>query len=114
MIPNCNKTMALVFSRSRTVNHPHGDLVLFRVSIRASPNIDILGLKFHSKLPFEDHVHGTVSSVSLRIGILRLVKRIFVDTSACVISLLFCICFHNPSALFSGVAGSSRMLPLAS
>ena len=60
---------------------PHGDLVLSVDSIRASPNLDILGVNFDSKLSFEDHVHSIVSSVSQRIGILRLVKRIFVDTS---------------------------------
>ena len=51
------------------------------VSIRASPNLDILGVKFDSKLTFEDHVRGIVSRVSQRSGILRFVKRIFVDTS---------------------------------
>ena len=61
------------------MNPPHGDLILFGVSI-ASPYFDILGLKFDSKLTFEDHVRGIVSRVSQRIGILRLVKRIFVAT----------------------------------
>ena len=60
---------------------PHGDLVLSGVSVLASPNLDILGVKFDSKHTFEDHVRGIVSSVSERIGILRLVKRILVDTS---------------------------------
>ena len=60
---------------------PHGDLVLSGVSIRASTNLDILDVKFDSKLTFEDHVRVIVSRVSWRIGILRLVKRIFVDTS---------------------------------
>ena len=74
MILNPSKTKALVISRSRTVNSPHGDLVLSDVSIRASP-------KFDSKLTFEDNVHGIVSRVSQRIAILRLEQRIFVDTS---------------------------------
>ena len=65
---------ALVASRSRTVSLPHGDLVLSGVSIRASPNFHILGVKFDSKLTFEDHVGGTVSDVSQRIGILMVVK----------------------------------------
>ena len=73
--------MALVVSRSRTVSPPHGDLVLSWVSIRASPNLDIIGVKFDSRLTFEDHVRRIGSLVSQRIGILRLVKRIFVDTS---------------------------------
>ena len=81
MILNPNKTKALVVSRSRTVSPNHGDLVLSGVFFRASPNLDILGGKFDSKLAFKDHVRGIVYCVSQRIGILRLVKRIFVDTS---------------------------------
>ena len=60
---------------------PHRDLVLSVVSIRASPNLDILGEKLDSKLTFEDLVHVILSSVSQRIGILWLVKRISGDSS---------------------------------
>ena len=80
MILNPNKTKALVISRSRTVNPPHGDLVLSGISIQASSYLYIL-VKFDSKLTFKDHVRGIVSRVSQRIVILRLVKCIFVDTS---------------------------------
>ena len=80
MILNPIKTKALVDSRSRTVNPPHGDFVLYGVSICASTNLYILGLKFDSRITFEDHVRGIVSRVSQRIGILRLVKHVFVDT----------------------------------
>ena len=66
MILNPNKTKALVVSRSRTVSPPHGDLVLSGVSIRASSNLDILDMKFDSKLTFEDHVRGGMFPVSLR------------------------------------------------
>ena len=55
----------------------HCDLV----SLQASLNFDILGVKFESNLTFEDHVHGIVSVVSQRIGILRLMKHIFENTS---------------------------------
>ena len=51
------------------------------VSIRASANLDILGVKFDRKHTFQDHVRAIVSHVSQSIGILRLVTRIFVDTS---------------------------------
>ena len=81
MILNPNKTKALVICRSRAVNSPHGDLVLFGVSIGTSPNRDILSVKFDSKPTFKNHVRGIIFRVSHRIGILRLVKRIFVDTS---------------------------------
>ena len=68
-------------SRSRTVNPPHGDLVLSGVSSCACPNLNILGVKFDSRLTFEDHVRGIVTRVSQKIGILKLVKRVFVETS---------------------------------
>ena len=61
---NPNKTKALVISRSRTVSSPQGDLVLYGVSIHASPNLDILRVKFDGKLTFEDHVRDIVSRVS--------------------------------------------------
>ena len=81
MILSPNKTKPLVVSRSRTVNPPRSDLVLSWVSIRASPNHDILEVKFDSKLTFEDHVRLIVSRVSQRIGILGFLKHIFVETS---------------------------------
>ena len=71
MILNANKTEALMVCRSRTVNPPHGDLVLSGISICASNNLDILEVKFR----------GIVSHGSQRIYILRLVKNVFVDTS---------------------------------
>ena len=80
MLLNLNKTMALVVGRFRAVNPPHGDLVLCGVSICASPNLDILGVKFDSRLTL-NHLRGIVFSVSQTIGILGLVKHVFVDTS---------------------------------
>ena len=81
MILNPKKTDALVVSWSRTANPPHGDLVFSGVSIKASPNLDILGVKFDSNPIFEDHVRDIVSRISQKIYILRLVKCIYVDTS---------------------------------
>ena len=81
MILNPTKTMALVVSRFKTVNPPYGDLVMSGISIQANNNFDILGVKFDSKLTFEDHGRGIVSCVSRRFDMLRLIKLIFVDTS---------------------------------
>ena len=61
MILNPYNTKALVVNRFRTVNPPLGDLILSVVSICASPNLDILGVKFDSRLTFEDHVRGIFS-----------------------------------------------------
>ena len=66
MILNPNKTKALVIIRSRTVSPPHGDLVLSGVSIQASSNLNILGVKFYSRLTFDDHVRGIDSQESFR------------------------------------------------
>ena len=64
MILNPNKTKGLVVSRSMTVNPSHADLVLSGVSIFASPNHDIFGVKFDVRLTFEEHERGIVSRVS--------------------------------------------------
>ena len=61
---------------------------------RASPDLDILSVKFDSRFTFEDHVRGIVSRVSQRIGILRLMKCLC--GHLCVASLLLCICSPNP------------------
>ena len=89
MILNPNKTKAVVVRRSRTVIPPHDDLVFSTVSIRASPNLDILGVMFDIKLTFEDHVRVIVSRVNQSIGILRLVKRICVDNSVLLCNFVF-------------------------
>ena len=73
------KSKALVVSRSRTVNH--GNLVLSGVSICTRPNLNIHGMKFDNRLTFKDHLRGIVSLGSQRIGILRFMKHVFVDTS---------------------------------
>ena len=51
------------------------------VSICDSPNLDIIGVKIDSRLTFEDLMRGIVSRVSQRIGILRLLNLVFVNTS---------------------------------
>ena len=96
MIQNSKKTKALVVSRSRTVNPTRGDLVLSGVSIHDSPNHYIFGVKFDRKLIFKDHVRGIVSRVSQRIGVLRLVKRIFVDTSVFLRCYFALFSYPNP------------------
>ena len=92
MILNPNKTKALVASTSRTVCPPHGELS--GVSICARPNLDILGVKFGTKLTFEDHVRGIVSLVSknwyFKVGETCLCGYL------CVASLLLCISSPNP------------------
>ena len=47
----------------------------------APTSTSLHGVKFDSRLTFEDHECCIVSRVSQRIGILRLVKRVFVNTS---------------------------------
>ena len=104
MILNPHKTKALVISIPRTVNPPHGDMVLTGNSICASPNLDILVVKLDSRLTFEHHKRGIVFCVSQIIGILRLVKSVFVDTSVlvrCYYALVLLILEYYPP-VFSG------------
>ena len=75
MILYPTKTIAFVVSRYRTVNPPHGDLVLAGVSICASPILDILGVKFDSRLTFEDHVRRILSPLSFIIIIIIIIKK---------------------------------------
>ena len=93
MLLNPKKMKALVIIRSRTVNPPYGDFVLSGVSICASPNLDIIGLKFDRKLTIEDHVRGIVS---------RVAKNGYFEAGEaclcghfCVTSLLLCICYPS-------------------
>ena len=82
MILNPIKVKALVLSRSRTMNHPHGDLVLSGVSICASLNLDILGVKFLTASPPSNAMCVVLFLMFQRIGILMLVK--------CVLSTPLC------------------------
>ena len=111
----CITTMALVVSRYRSVNPPRGDLVLSVVSIHGSLNIDILGVKFDSTnlyilgVKFDSNLPSKTMCVVLflvsqRIGILRLVKHVFVDTSV----LLCCYyAFVLPILEYSALWGSA-------
>ena len=45
------------------------------------PTSNIIGVKFDSRVTFEDHVRDIVSGVTQGNGILRLVKRVFAVTS---------------------------------
>ena len=65
MILNPNKTQSLVVSRSGTASPPHGDLVLSGLSICVIPNLDILGVKFDSRITFGNQVRG-FSPMSLK------------------------------------------------
>ena len=50
----------------KTVDSPHGKLVMSGVPIRVCPNLDILGVRFDNKHTFEAHV-----VLMARIGILN-------------------------------------------
>ena len=71
--------MALVVRRSRSP--PHDDSVLPGFLSELVPTSTSLSCSLTASSHSIDHVRGMVFGVSLRIGILRLVKRIFVETS---------------------------------
>ena len=59
----------------------------------------MIGLKFDSNLTVEDHVPGIFSRISKRIGIFRLVKRTFVETSV-FLSFYFAFLLPIPEHCF--------------
>ena len=83
-------------SRSKTLNPPHGDLVLSWVSICVSPNLDIIGVRFDSRLPFEENLLGIVSRVSQIINRYFKVGEVCLCGHLCIASFLLCICSPNP------------------
>ena len=94
MLLNPNKNKALLVSISRTVNPPHCDLVLSGVSICASNKIDILGVKFESRLTFEDHERGIISLCLSRNWYFEIGEACLCG-HFCVASLILCICCTN-------------------
>ena len=112
MILNRNQTKALIVSRSDTLNPSHGDFFLLGVSVQVSPKVDILCVKFECQFSFEDHFRSIVSRVSQKSGILRLVKRIFVDTSVllcCYLAFVLQI-FEYCSLVWGSAAEYHRLL----
>ena len=106
------KTNALVVSRSRTVNSPspHGNFVLSGVSICASPNLNILGIK-------QAHLQRHCVWYSLPC----LSKNLYFEVcDACLFGhlgvalLLLCICSPNHWVFFSGVGVCCKMSSTAS
>lgn len=77
MLLNPGKTKSLVISRSRAVVPPHASLSLNGVRIEDHGVLRILGVDFDSKLTFEEHIRGMVSSIARKIGLLRLSRRVF-------------------------------------
>ena len=94
MILSPNKTKALVVSRLRTVSPPDGDLVFSGVSICASPNLEILGVKFDSRLTFKT-MFVVLSPVFLKKWYIKVCKACLSGHLG-VASLLLCIYSHNP------------------
>ena len=114
------KTKALVVSTSSSVNPSHGDLVLSWVSTRANPNLDIIGVKFDSKLTFEDHACAWYCFSCLSETWYFEVGETYICGHLCVTSLLVCTCSPNPWVWVyeyeysSGVGVSCWMSPSAS
>ena len=76
---------------------PHSDFVLSGVSILASHNLDILGVKNNSNLTFKDHVHAIVS-VSLDNSYFE-VGEMYICVTRCdftfVLPVLECVFFSG-------------------
>jgi hypothetical protein len=83
---NLNKCSTITFSLKRTpimFNYYLGDSNLLRVS-----TIHDLGVKFDSKLTFNDHVLFIRNKASAKLGFLKCTCRMFRDESA--LKILYC------------------------
>ncbi len=78
---NASKSKCLCISRSRTLNPLHGPLLVDGAPLTVCDELDILGVRFDSKLSFERHIRRLVSSASQKLGVVRKAYRIFGDQS---------------------------------
>ena len=81
---NAAKTKSMIVSRSRTARPSFPSLVLGTVALSDVSEVDILGVRFDSKLTFESHIRAVAASAAQRLGIMRRANRIFGDRSLVV------------------------------
>ena len=74
---NPNKSQSLVFSRSRSPDPPHPDIVIGDSRVKNCCTLKLLGVVLDSKLTFEPHLRLTASSISQKIGLLRKCWKIY-------------------------------------
>ena len=104
MTLNAKKSKCLRVSRSRTSDLHLGELLVQNIPIKECTELDILGVKFDSKLTFEKHVRRIASSASQKLGLIRKANQVFKDGSisaTCLRSFILPLleyCSHNWSS----------------
>ena len=74
---NASKTKTMIVSRSRTMHPQSPQLTIDGTVLKESDDLDILGVRFDSKLTFEKHLRSVSRAASQRLGILRKSWRVF-------------------------------------
>ena len=68
---NASKTKTMIVSRLRTMHPQSPPLTIDGAVLKESDDLDILGVTFESKLPFEKHIRSVSRAASQRLGNLR-------------------------------------------
>ena len=76
---NASNTKTMIVSRSRTMQPQSPPLTIDGTVLKESDDLDILGVKFDSKLTFEKHLRSVSRAASQRLGILRKSWPVFHD-----------------------------------
>ena len=69
----------MIVSRSRTMHSQAPTLTIDGTLLKESDDLDILGVKFDSKLTFDKHLRSVSRAASQRLGIFRKSWRVFHD-----------------------------------
>ena len=78
---NSSKTKSMIVSRSRTLQPAAPSLVLGGSVLNECKELDILGVRFDSRLTFGAHVRSVAASAGQRLGIMRKAFGVFGDRS---------------------------------
>ncbi len=76
---NASISKCLCISRSHMLNPPHGPLIVDGAPLTVCDKLDILGVRFNSKLTFKWYIRHLVSFALQKLGIVRKAYRIFGD-----------------------------------
>lgn len=78
---NIAKSKCMCISRSRSPFPQHEPLHVDGIALNDVDELDILGVKFDSKLTFESHIRSLVTAASQKLGIMRKAYATFNDPS---------------------------------
>ena len=80
---NASKSKSMIVSRSRTMHPQSPSLTIGGTVLKEFVDLDILGVKFESKMTFEKHRRSVFRAASQRLCIFKKSWRVFHDRLQC-------------------------------